>query len=115
MTRQPSDPVPWKPGDPDRRAPEPDRVYVEQPGDYSADVPAWVRRDTSTAPTRETPALSFASIIPLQRLIRTALLNALAVTEGDQRHAAQLLGISDRVMNYQMQKYGIPRARTGSG
>lgn len=51
---------------------------------------------------------------PLGDIIRSALLEALAITSGQQRMAAELLKITPRQMDYQMQKYGIPRARTGT-
>jgi hypothetical protein len=43
--------------------------------------------------------------------VRAALLNALAYTGGDQHLAAVLLGITDRVMNYKMVQFDIPRSR----
>jgi Bacterial regulatory protein, Fis family len=43
--------------------------------------------------------------------VRAALLNALAYTGGDQHRAAGLLGITDRVMNYKMAQFDIPRNR----
>ncbi len=45
---------------------------------------------------------------PLDKVIHGALCNALAFTGGDQKSAAKLLGISERVMVYQMVKHGIP-------
>lgn len=48
---------------------------------------------------------------PLAIVIRRSLLRALAYTEGNQRQAARLLGISERIMHHTMQKYGIPTAR----
>jgi DNA-binding NtrC family response regulator len=45
---------------------------------------------------------------PLDSVIRGALLNALAFADGDQRTAAKLLGVSARVMLYQMVKHDIP-------
>lgn len=47
---------------------------------------------------------------PLDDVIRGALLNALAFTDGNQSRAGKLLGISGRTMDYQMQRLGIPRA-----
>jgi hypothetical protein len=48
---------------------------------------------------------------PLAASIRAALLNALAFTDGDQKAAGACLGLSPRVMCYQMQTYDIPTAR----
>jgi len=47
---------------------------------------------------------------PLQDVIRNALLNALAFTDGNQKQAAKLLGLSERVLCYQLQLHGIPGA-----
>lgn len=49
--------------------------------------------------------------IPLREVIRSALLNALAYTEGDQRRAALLLGVSPRMMHYNLVTYNIPTAK----
>lgn len=57
--------------------------------------------------------LQIATPIPLTAVIRNALLNALAYTEGHQAKAAGLLGISPRRLDYKMQQCGIPRAKTG--
>lgn len=46
----------------------------------------------------------------LELEIRGILLNALAFTNGCQKEAAQLLGLSSRMMGYNMEKYGIPTA-----
>lgn len=51
--------------------------------------------------------------IPMKMAIRGIILNALAFTNGHQRRAARLLGLSDRMMNHHMQKYHIPRALDG--
>ncbi len=48
--------------------------------------------------------------IPLQQVIRAALLNALAYTAGDQRAAALWLGLSTKTMGYQMAAHAIPDA-----
>jgi len=45
---------------------------------------------------------------------RNALLNALAFYSGNQRLAAKDLDISERVMNYKMVEYQIPRSRVPS-
>jgi regulatory Fis family protein len=45
---------------------------------------------------------------PLWTEIRGILLNALAYSEGSQREAAKLLGITPRVFNYMMCTYDIP-------
>lgn len=50
--------------------------------------------------------------IPLRTVVRNALLNALAYTEGNQQQAAAWLGISPRVLCYQLHHRGIPSART---
>jgi hypothetical protein len=50
--------------------------------------------------------------IPLDTVIRNALLNALAFTDGAQAPAAGLLGISPRKMAYQMLTHSIPVATT---
>lgn len=47
--------------------------------------------------------------IPLHHVVRNALLNALAYTDGHQRRAGRLLGISERVMSYKMKRYNVPR------
>ncbi len=47
--------------------------------------------------------------------IRSALLNALAFTNGHQAQAAQLLGISTRTLTYKLRTYGIPLAHAGEG
>jgi transcriptional regulator with GAF, ATPase, and Fis domain len=41
--------------------------------------------------------------IPLKTVIRNAILNALAYTDGHQANAAKCLAISPRQMNYQVQ------------
>ena len=51
--------------------------------------------------------------IPLQQVIRAALLNALAYTAGDQRAAALWLGLSTKTMGYQMDTHQIPGAMRG--
>lgn len=48
----------------------------------------------------------------LSTVIRGALLNALAYTDGHQEKAARLLGISSRSFCYQLLRHGIPTART---
>ena len=50
--------------------------------------------------------------VPLARVIRQALLNALAYTQGDQRAAAGYLQVSEHQMRYAMAKHGIPAAKT---
>lgn len=52
---------------------------------------------------------------PFHATIRGMILNALAYTEGNQRHAAHLLQISARVLNYQMSVYQIPSSLKGKG
>ena len=47
--------------------------------------------------------------VPLHRVIRSALLNALAYTAGHQVKAAALLEISPRMMNHQMVTHQSPR------
>ncbi len=51
--------------------------------------------------------------IPLAQVIRGALLNALAFTDGRQDKAARLLGITARVMTQMMGRHGIPRPQAG--
>lgn len=51
--------------------------------------------------------------IPLHVVVRGAILNALAYTGGHQRNAAHFLGITERVMYYQMVTHNIPRASNG--
>lgn len=51
--------------------------------------------------------------VPLRVVIRNALLNALAFTDGDQARAARLLDVSPRVLNYHLVTYGIPTAKNG--
>lgn len=46
--------------------------------------------------------------VPLSVLIRGAVLNALAYTDGHQTQAARLLGITQRQIGHAMKKYGIP-------
>ena len=50
--------------------------------------------------------------IPLRRVVRGALLNALAYTDGHQGEAAALLELSPRAMSYALRVYAIPGART---
>lgn len=50
--------------------------------------------------------------VPLYTVVRGALLNALAYTDGHQRRAGELLGLSQRQMTYNLQAYAIPSART---
>ena len=47
---------------------------------------------------------------PLWWVIRSALLNALAYTNGDQTAAAIMLGITTKTMGYQMATHQIPGA-----
>ncbi|MGH7177889.1 MAG: hypothetical protein ACREJC_10945 [Tepidisphaeraceae bacterium] len=47
---------------------------------------------------------------PLAQTIRGALLNALAFTSGNQAEAGRLLGLSPRIMTYQMRLHDIPTA-----
>lgn len=49
--------------------------------------------------------------VPLKQVIRSALLNALAYTDGHQEAAARLLQISEHQLRYAMQKHGIPTGR----
>jgi DNA-binding NtrC family response regulator len=49
--------------------------------------------------------------IPLREVIRNAFLNALAYTDGDQSQAAKLLGVSPRMMHYNLMAYGIPTTK----
>jgi Bacterial regulatory protein, Fis family len=51
--------------------------------------------------------------VPLYRVVRSALLNALAYTAGNQEVAARYLGITPRVMSYQMAAHNIPGAGHG--
>ncbi len=51
--------------------------------------------------------------VTLKQAIRNALLDALAFTNGQQHKAAECLGISERVLGYQMNKFGISTARNG--
>ncbi len=51
--------------------------------------------------------------LPLKDAMRSIFLNALAYTDGEQAYAAQVLGISPRVMHYRMKSLGIPTARAG--
>lgn len=46
--------------------------------------------------------------VPLTRVIRSALLNALAFTNGHQGQAAQLLELTPRQMSYQLRINAIP-------
>jgi len=48
---------------------------------------------------------------PLRQVIRSALLNALAYTDGNQHEAARWLGMTDRQLCYALKTYGIPGAR----
>lgn len=50
----------------------------------------------------------------LELVIRNAILNALAWTNGNQAEAAGLLGISSRSINFKMRAYGIPRGAQAS-
>lgn len=47
----------------------------------------------------------------LKNVIRKALHDSLAFSNGQQKKAAAVLGISPRVLNHQMKKYGIPRPK----
>lgn len=49
--------------------------------------------------------------VPLARVIRSALLNALAYADGHQESAARMLGLSEHQMRYAMRKHGIPTQR----
>lgn len=49
--------------------------------------------------------------IPYRVAVRGMLLNALAYTDGNQKQAAILLGISTRMINYMLERYSIPRDR----
>ncbi len=51
--------------------------------------------------------------VPLRRVIRAALLNALAYTGGDQDRAARCLEMHPRTFGSQLRTYDIPSARTG--
>jgi hypothetical protein len=51
--------------------------------------------------------------VPLERVIRAALLNALAFTEGNQKAAARALAIPPSEMRRRMRTSGIPQAWTG--
>jgi transcriptional regulator with GAF, ATPase, and Fis domain len=46
--------------------------------------------------------------VRLERVVRGAILNALAFTNGHQGEAAALLGLSPRQMSYQVRQYRIP-------
>lgn len=46
--------------------------------------------------------------VPLVQVVRGALLNALAYTDGHLGQAAGLLGITPRQMSYQVREHGIP-------
>lgn len=48
---------------------------------------------------------------PLRTLIRGALLNALAYTDGRQKQAAEILGVSPRAIVDIMRSYGVPTAK----
>lgn len=50
--------------------------------------------------------------ISLRTVIRNAILNALAYTDGHQQQAASWLGISARVLCYHLKHRGIPSADT---
>lgn len=49
--------------------------------------------------------------VPLSQVVRSALLNALAYTNGEQAQAAALLAMSARQMTYQLHVHHIPTAR----
>ncbi len=49
--------------------------------------------------------------LPLARVIRNALLNALAYTDGHQESAARLLGISEHQFRYALRKHDIPTCK----
>lgn len=48
--------------------------------------------------------------LPLSVVIRNAILNALAYTDGQQTEAARYLGLTERQMRYAMRKHRIPSA-----
>lgn len=50
---------------------------------------------------------------PLAIVMRAALLNALAYTNGHQREASRLLGLTPRQMGYHMVRAGIPTSQGG--
>lgn len=51
--------------------------------------------------------------VPLTTVVRGALLNALAYTNGHQGEAAQLLGLSARQMSYQLRLHHVPGSGRG--
>lgn len=51
--------------------------------------------------------------ILLQTVIRNAILNALAYTDGRQDRAGALLGIGGSTVNWLMQRHHIPRPKDG--
>lgn len=53
-------------------------------------------------------------IEPLAKVVRRALLMALAETNGNQQEASRLLGITARKMATRMQQHGIPTARVSN-
>jgi hypothetical protein len=48
--------------------------------------------------------------VPLHEVVRSALLNALAYTDGSYREAARWLRMSERQFNYACETHGVPRA-----
>jgi len=51
--------------------------------------------------------------VPLYQVVRAALLNAMAYTDGHQRQAGALLGLTERQMTYQLRAYAVPAAGLG--
>lgn len=53
--------------------------------------------------------------IPMYQVVRNALLNAMAYTDGHQKKAGDLLGLTPRQMTYTLQIYDIPTATNAHG
>ena len=83
---------------------------VTASGSYAIEAAA-----TGTVGLRETSALVKIppSGVPLEEIERSALMEALKMSNWVQKDAAELLGISPRVMNYKIKTLGIDYARGG--
>ena len=95
-------------------------LMTEGPVHRRRKICAWAKRRprASTGP-REASALVKIppSGVPLEEIERSALMEALKMSNWVQKDAAELLGISPRVMNYKIKTLGIefPRGRQADG
>jgi transcriptional regulator with GAF, ATPase, and Fis domain len=94
-----------------------ERAILMTEGQFiTSEISAWAKRRPRACPnTREASALVKIppSGVPLEEIERSALMEALKMSNWVQKDAAELLGISPRVMNYKIKTLGIefPRGR----